>query len=84
MGTVIEGPAEYSSRLTKKERKQTITEEVLADADIRSYTKNKYLSIQKEKSNKRKAFKVKKRDGKKFDRDGVDKKAPRSLRPRGY
>ena len=57
IGTVIEGPAEYSSRLTRKERRQTIAEEILADQGIRSYTKRKYLEIQKEKSNKRKTYK---------------------------
>lgn len=36
IGTVIEGPTEYfSGRLTKKQRKQTIVDEILADRKIR-------------------------------------------------
>ena len=61
VGTIIEGPSEFrSSRLTKKERKQSITEELLADRGIKDYTKRAYLQIQDQKSNKRKAFKSKK------------------------
>ena len=53
IGTVIEGPHEFkSSRLTKKERKQTIVDEILNDSQIKSYSKRKFLDIQKEKSNK--------------------------------
>ena len=53
MGTVIEGPHEFkSSRLTNKERKQTIVDEILNDSQIKSYSKRKFLDIQKEKSNK--------------------------------
>jgi hypothetical protein len=57
VGTVIEGPYEYSNRLTNKERRQTITEEIMADASVRQYTKRKYGEIQKEKNNKRRTFK---------------------------
>lgn len=36
IGTVIEGPTEYfSARLTKKQRKQTIVDEILADKQLR-------------------------------------------------
>ena len=53
IGTVIEGPHEFkSARLTNKERKQTITDEILSDMQIKDYSKRKYLEIQKEKSNK--------------------------------
>ena len=53
-GTVIEGPAEYkSSRMTNRERKQSIVEEILADKKIRDYSKNKFLEIQSEKSRKK-------------------------------
>lgn len=38
MGTVVdEGTDFYSSRLTKKQRKQTLVEELMADANIRQY-----------------------------------------------
>ena len=49
IGTVIEGPAEYkSSRLTNRERKQSLVDEILADSKIRDYTKRKYMDIQQE------------------------------------
>mmetsp|Transcript_8451 Transcript_8451/g.14342 ORF Transcript_8451/g.14342 Transcript_8451/m.14342 type:complete len:225 (+) Transcript_8451:94-768(+) len=58
VGTVVGGFADSkSSRLTRKERKQSILDEVLADKKITKYSKDKYLAIQKEKSNKRKTFK---------------------------
>jgi hypothetical protein len=63
IGTVIEGPGEYNSgRLTRKERKQTIVEEILGDQKIKDYTKRKYMEIQQEKSNKRKTYKPSKKD----------------------
>lgn len=61
IGTVIEGPHEYkSSRLTNKQRKQSIVEEILADKSIKDYSKRKFNEIQASKLNKRKTFKVKK------------------------
>jgi hypothetical protein len=58
-GTVIEGPSEYkSARMTNRERKQTIVEEILADKKIRDYSKNKFLEIQSKKSSKKKAYKT--------------------------
>ena len=56
IGTVIEGPAEYHHRLTRKERRQTITEEVLADAGIRAYTRRKYQEIQASRQRKVKLY----------------------------
>ena len=54
VGTVIEGSAEYkSARLTNKERRQTLVQEVMADVQLKSYSKRKYSEIQREKSNKR-------------------------------
>ena len=47
VGTVIHGSAEYkSARLTNKERKQTLVEEILADKSIKSYTKRKFSEVQ--------------------------------------
>jgi hypothetical protein len=61
IGTVVEGPTEYkSARLSRKERKETILEEVLADSGLKSYNKKTFLSIQAEKGKKRKAYKSKK------------------------
>lgn len=46
IGTVIEGPSEYkSARMTNRERKQSIVEEILADQSIKNYTKRKFLEI---------------------------------------
>lgn len=57
-GTVIEGPAEYkSARLTNRERKQTIVEEILGDKKIKDYSKRKFMEIQSEKTGRRKAYK---------------------------
>jgi len=50
IGTVIEHPSDfYSSRLTKKERKRTLVDEFLADADARNYHRKKYQEIMAEK-----------------------------------
>ncbi|KAH6577054.1 hypothetical protein BASA62_001052 [Batrachochytrium salamandrivorans] len=51
-GTIIEGPTEfYSSRLTIKERKQTIVDELLTDAKTKAYMKRKTLEINEKKNN---------------------------------
>lgn len=53
VGTVIEGSAEfYSSRLTKKQRRTNLTEEIMADPEAADYTKRKYKKMQQEKSAK--------------------------------
>lgn len=66
VGTVVEGNLEYkSSRLTNKERKQNITEEILADSSIKSYSKRVFMDIQAKKNNKRKVFKASKKEQKK-------------------
>jgi hypothetical protein len=50
VGTVIEGSSEfYSSRLTNKERKQNLTEEIMSDATVANYAKRKYYDMQSEK-----------------------------------
>lgn len=61
VGTVIEGREEYfSSRLTRKERRGNLVEELMADEQARRYTKRKYSSIQTEKQNKRRFGQAKK------------------------
>ncbi|CEG69195.1 Putative rRNA-processing protein FCF2 [Rhizopus microsporus] len=46
VGTIIEGPTEfYSARLTKKERKQTIIDELLANEEQKQYYKRKYSEV---------------------------------------
>ncbi|KAK9236859.1 Fcf2 pre-rRNA processing-domain-containing protein [Lipomyces kononenkoae] len=56
-GTIVEGPTEFfSSRLTKKERKQTLADEILADEKTKAYFKRKYDEIQTVKTSGGKNF----------------------------
>ncbi|KAG1955088.1 deoxynucleotidyltransferase terminal-interacting protein 2-like [Pimephales promelas] len=51
VGTVVDSPVDfYNSRIPKKQRKRTIVEELLADAEFRSYNKRKYQEIMTEKA----------------------------------
>eukprot|EP00585_Thalassiosira_rotula_P005115 CAMPEP_0196158104 /NCGR_PEP_ID=MMETSP0910-20130528/45243_1 /TAXON_ID=49265 /ORGANISM="Thalassiosira rotula, Strain GSO102" /LENGTH=105 /DNA_ID=CAMNT_0041422931 /DNA_START=27 /DNA_END=341 /DNA_ORIENTATION=+ len=51
VGTVIEGSAEYfSSRLAKRDRRQNLTEEIMADAGVSGYAKRKYGDLQRERA----------------------------------
>ncbi|CAD5117464.1 DgyrCDS6232 [Dimorphilus gyrociliatus] len=55
-GKVIESPAEfYSSRVPIKQRKATLVDELLADAEFRKYNKKKYEEIQKVNMKKRRS-----------------------------
>jgi len=68
LGTVIEGSAEfYSSRLTKKQRRTNLTEEIMADPAAADYTRNKYKKMQQVKSEK----------GRKFNKKKLSKRARR-------
>lgn len=50
IGKVVDSPIDfYSSRLTKKERKKTIVDELMADAEFTKYNKRKYKEIIEEK-----------------------------------
>ena len=65
-GTVIEGATEfYSSRLTNKERRTNLTEEIMADPESSTYAKNKFKRMQQEKTfqalQRKKQFSKKKR-----------------------
>ncbi|KAG2523264.1 hypothetical protein BBO99_00005669 [Phytophthora kernoviae] len=52
MGVVIEGAHEFhSARLTKKQRRQTFTDEIMADEAIVQYTHRVASNIQKARSN---------------------------------
>ena len=56
MGTVIEGNTEYfSSRLTKRERKQTILEEVLSSENTIARFKRKQAEIDLDRRSGKKA-----------------------------
>jgi hypothetical protein len=57
VGTIIEGATEfYSSRVNKKERKQTILEEVVAQEKESGRFQRKYEEINKSKASGKKAF----------------------------
>jgi tryptophanyl-tRNA synthetase len=56
VGTIIAGATDgMSGRLTRKERKRTIVEEILAGDNV-SKLKSKYLDIQEQKKSGRKGF----------------------------
>lgn len=51
IGKVVDAPLDYyNSRLTKKERKRTIVDELMADAEFAKYNKRKYQEIIAEKN----------------------------------
>ncbi|XP_062855094.1 deoxynucleotidyltransferase terminal-interacting protein 2 isoform X2 [Trichomycterus rosablanca] len=51
VGTVVDNPVDfYHSRIPKKQRKRTMVEELLADAEFRSFNKRKYQEIMSEKA----------------------------------
>ncbi|KAI2626473.1 Fcf2-domain-containing protein [Hypoxylon sp. NC1633] len=55
VGTIIEGPTDfYNARLTKKERKRTLLEEVLETEDVTRKFKSKYGQIQEAKTSGKK------------------------------
>lgn len=57
VGTIIEGATEfYSSRLTNKERKQTLLEEVVAQEQQSGRFRRKYDDISKTKASGKKNF----------------------------
>jgi hypothetical protein len=50
IGKVLDAPLDYySNRLTKKERKNTLVDELIADAEFTKYNKRKYKEIIQEK-----------------------------------
>ncbi|KAI1393848.1 Fcf2-domain-containing protein [Hypoxylon trugodes] len=70
VGTIIEGPTDfYTARLTKKERKRTLLEEVLESEDITRKFKSKYGQIQDVKTSGKKGH-YKKMMEKRYGRKG--------------
>ncbi len=59
VGHVVDSPVDYYDRLPKKDRKKTLVDELLADAEFRKYSKRKYVEIidEKSKTQQRKRFK---------------------------
>lgn len=71
-GTVVEGPTEfYSGRLTRKERKRTLTEEIMADPHLTAVRKKRYTKMQEE------AARTASRPGRKTDNPRMTKKPRR-------
>jgi len=51
IGTVVDSPYDfYSDRIPKKDRKRTLVDELLADAEFKKYNKRKYVQIIQEQS----------------------------------
>ena len=72
VGTVIEGSAEfYSSRLTNKERRSDLTQEIMANSDTSSYVKRKFTTIQHERQAVTEHFQKHKRKSMKKGRRGL-------------
>ncbi|KAJ4428129.1 hypothetical protein ANN_24143 [Periplaneta americana] len=50
VGKVVDSPADfYNSRIPKKQRKRTMVEELLADAEFKKYNKKRYKEIIEER-----------------------------------
>ncbi|XP_066262407.1 deoxynucleotidyltransferase terminal-interacting protein 2-like [Euwallacea similis] len=50
VGKVMDAPLDfYNNRLTKKERKRTLVDELLSDAEFQKYNKRKFKEIEEEK-----------------------------------
>ena len=65
IGTVVDNAADfYTDRVAKKDRKQTMVDELLADAEFKKYQKRKYVEIIEDKSKKQGKFYHKKKKGK--------------------
>jgi hypothetical protein len=51
IGHVLDSPVDfYSDRIAKKDRKKTLVDELLADAEFKKFSKRKYVEIIDEKS----------------------------------
>lgn len=56
-GTVVEGAHEfYSSRLTKRERRKSITDEIMSDDRVMKFTKTRVRAIQKHATRQRRVI----------------------------
>ena len=53
IGTIVDNAADfYTDRVAKKDRKQTMVDELLADAEFKKYQKRKYVEIIEDKVKK--------------------------------
>lgn len=68
VGKIMDSPLEYyNNRVTKKQRKKTLVDELLADAEFQKYNKRRYKQIIEDKSKKdyklyRESKKIKKKN----------------------
>lgn len=63
IGTIVEDKTEFfSSRLTKKQRKSTLLESLMADNETNKYFKRKYSEIQLQKTSGKKGYYKKNKD----------------------
>ena len=63
IGTIVEDKTEFfSSRLTKKQRKSTMLESLMADNETNKYFKRKYSEIQLQKTSGKKGYYKKNKD----------------------
>ena len=61
IGTIQDNAADfYTDRVSKKDRKQTMVDELLADAEFKKYQKRKYVEIIEDKAKKQGKYVVKK------------------------
>jgi Fcf2 pre-rRNA processing len=75
IGTVVESPADfYSSRIPKRQRKKTIVEELLVDAEFKRYRKRKAGELFKAKHQNARYFKRKTKQAEKDAKSSGKKK----------
>ncbi|GAB6031457.1 hypothetical protein CHUAL_009226 [Chamberlinius hualienensis] len=58
VGTVLDSPLDRYQSIPKRQRKRTLVEELLADAEFKRYNKIKYSEIQQSQMRKRKGSKT--------------------------
>ena len=57
VGKVVDSPADrYSDRVPNKERKSTLVDELMADAQFQKYSKRRYAEILEERSRGQRRF----------------------------
>lgn len=60
IGRVIDNPVDYyTDRTTKKDRKKSLVDELMADAEFKKYNKRKYTEIIEEKAKHQRRFQAK-------------------------
>ncbi|CAK1548141.1 unnamed protein product [Leptosia nina] len=82
VGKVMDSPLDHvNERLTKKQRKRTIVDELLADADLQKYNKKKYKEIMDEK--RKTQYKTFMKDKRQKNKDELKKNKAKSKSNKG-